>query len=139
MLISVQKCAILSSSPVAPKYTLDGMIIPVQESFGDPGIEMRAALDFNRHVALLVKLASLICSKIVRCFIVKRHEFYLHLYEALVLPKFTCCCEVWRPHLRKHIEALERVQRRFTRRVAARCNISRDSIQVLVKYMTSWI
>ena len=43
-------------------------------------------------------------------------------------PKFDYCCVVWRPYLRKHIQAIERLQNRFVRRVSFRCQVPREAI-----------
>lgn len=64
---------------------------------------------------------------IFRCFIVRSPEFYIGLFRSLIVPKFLYCSEVWRPHSKKYIEALEKVHTRFQRRVSKRCRSDRDS------------
>eukprot|EP00061_Rhincodon_typus_P005440 g24955.t1 len=39
----------------------------------------------------------------------------LQLHKTLVRPLFKYCVQFWLPHYRKVVEALERVQKRFTR------------------------
>ena len=41
----------------------------------------------------------------------------LQLYKSLVRPHLDYCIQVWRPHLQKDKEAIEKVQRRATRMI----------------------
>lgn len=89
---------------------------------------MTPHLDFDLHITQLIKSASAIVNTAFRCFVVKDPQFYLQLYNSLVIPKFLYCSEVWRPYLKRHMDALDRVQSRFIRRVSKRCSVPRDSI-----------
>jgi len=127
MLISVPKCAALCFKNNF-SYLLNGEPIPILDSVRDLGVLISPELDFNRHIAQVVQSATLVCNTLLRCFIVKTPEFYVNLYKSLVIPRLTYCCEVWRPYLKKHIEAIEKVQSKFVRRLAARCGVERSSI-----------
>ena len=96
----------------------------------DLGVMVTAAIDFDVHITQVVKSATLVCNLIFRCFIIKTPDFYINLYKSLVIPKLLYCCEVWRPYLRKHTEAIDNVQKRFVRRVSRRCDVPRDSIDL---------
>jgi hypothetical protein len=128
MVISIQKCLTLCSHQQSHVYTLNGIAIPVVNSARDLGITMTPELDFDLHINQLLRSASIATSLIFRCFLIKSPEFYINIYRSLVIPKFLYCSEVWRPYMRKHVEAIERVQRRFLRRVAFRCGIDRASL-----------
>ena len=125
MLISVPKCAVLCSKD-PHEYILNGEPIPVASSMRDLGITITPDLDFNLHITQTIQSATLVCNTIFRCFIIKNPDFYLNLYETLVLPKRTYCSEVWRPYLKKRIDAIERVKSKFERRVSLRCNVDRS-------------
>eukprot|EP00061_Rhincodon_typus_P000398 g11578.t1 len=45
----------------------------------------------------------------------KSREVMLQLYKTMVRPNLEYCGQFWSPHYRKDVEALEKVQRRFTR------------------------
>ena len=91
---------------------------------------MTAALDFSAHVAEVLLAASRITNTIMRCFVIRDPSFYIKLYQALVVPRLSYCCEIWRPYLKKDKLALDRTQRRFLRRVAYRCGIDVASISL---------
>ena len=42
-------------------------------------------------------------------------KIMLQLYKTLVRPHLEYCVQFWSPHYRKDVDALERVQKRFTR------------------------
>lgn len=130
MMISIPKCAILSSKKQCFAYKLDNQDIPYTLSIRDLGVMVTPSLDFDLHITQTIKSANAVMNTVFRCFVVKKPEFYLHLFSSLVLPKFLYCCEVWRPFLNKHLEAIERVQSRFIKRVSKRCNIPRANIEL---------
>jgi hypothetical protein len=99
-------------------------------SIRDRGVAVTASLNFDEHITQVVQSASITCNLIFRCFIIKVPEFYINLYKSIVLPKLTYCCEVWRPYLRKHTDAIERVQTRFLRGVCRRCHLDKKSISL---------
>ena len=45
----------------------------------------------------------------------KSKEIMLPLYKSMVRPHLDYCMQAWRPHLRKDVDKLEKVQRRATK------------------------
>lgn len=88
------------------------------------GILVTQSLDFDLHVTEVVWSKSLICNRIVRCYIVKKTDFHITLYKSLVrLFLFFICLE----NIKKHIEALSSAQTKFPR-VGTRCSIPKEGI-----------
>ena len=54
---------------------------------------------------------------ISRTFSNKKSKIIVPLYKALVRPHLDYCIQAWRPHFRKDVDKLERVQRRATRMI----------------------
>lgn len=127
MLISVPKCAVLSSTASSALF-LNGTPIPQKTLYKDLGILMSPTLDFSDQVTKVVKCTSRLSGVIFRTFIIKRVEFYVKLYKTLIQPHFLYCCSVWSPYKQKDVQALERVRTRFIKRVANRCHISQDNV-----------
>jgi len=60
-------------------------------------------------------MANQILGMIKRTFESRKKELIFPLYKFLVRPHLDYCKQAQRPHLRKDIDVLERVQRRATR------------------------
>ena len=128
MVISVPKCAVLSSFGQPCNLYLTGSLIPVVKVYKDLGVLMTPSLDFSDHISHVVKNASRVCSLIFRSFVIKRPQFYIRLYKSLVEPILTYCSTVWSPHKAKDVIALESIRSRFIKRLSRRCNIAKKSI-----------
>ena len=74
-------------------------------------------LTFDDHISTQVNKASRVMGVIRRSYThLDAHNFKL-LFKALVRPHLEYAHAVWNPHLRRHIDALEKVQRRATRQI----------------------
>jgi len=130
MLISVPKCAVLSSCDQPCNLTLNNASIPIVKVFKDLGVLVSSSLDFSDHRNAVIKKAFRISSLIFRAFAIKKPEFYIQLYKSLVQPLLLYCSTIWTPYKGKDIQALESVRNRFIRRLARRCNVSKSSISL---------
>src|SRR5688572_30012790 len=73
----------------------------------------KAAVQCSRSA----RTANGILGMISRTFHCKKRKIILRLYKSLVRPHMDYCIQAWRPHLKKDIEILKKVQRRATRMV----------------------
>ena len=117
--LSCSKCSgIQFSSRLSQEsntYNIDGSIIPFVESKCDLGVVVSSNLSWSNHY-------DRICSKSYKALYVIRRNvpFYSsiqlkkQLYLTLVKSKISYCCQLWRPHLVKDTQSLERVQQRAT-------------------------
>lgn len=81
----------------------------------DLGVIVDDKLNFSPHIEMTVKKANRILGCIRHSFKhMDKHSFML-LYKSLVRPILEYASPVWSPHLKKHINLIEQVQRRATR------------------------
>jgi len=73
---------------------------------------------------------------IYRTFTYRSKVVILQLYNSLVRPHLEFCVQAWRPHLRKDIDQLERVQHRATRLINEFQNVSYEERLVKLNWTT---
>ena len=103
------------SQELAP-YTIGQSDIPFVNSQKDLGVIVSNSLSWSEHF-------DLICSKAYQALYVIRRNIPPHspiqlkkiLYCSLVKSQITYCCQLWQPQLIKHIQSLERIQRKATK------------------------
>ena len=83
----------------------------------DLGISVDPELKFDSHINDKVKKVNSIAGLINRTISCKHKEIMVPLYKALIRPIIEYGNSVWCPNLRKDIDAIEAVQRRFTKRI----------------------
>ncbi|XP_059831389.1 uncharacterized protein LOC132397106 [Hypanus sabinus] len=79
------------------------------------GVHVHRSLEVASQVERVVKKAYGLLAFISRGIEFKSREVMMQLYKTLVRPHLEYYVQFWLPHYRKDVEALERVQRRFTR------------------------
>jgi len=104
--------------------------LPKVKEMRDLGVTIDSQLKFSAHVDRVVADASKLSSFILRTFTIDQPLVYLRLFESLVIPKILYGAAVYRPSLQKDWKRIERVQGLFVRRVAYRCKMDREVIQM---------
>ena len=78
-------------------------------------MQIHSSLKVATQVDKVVKKAYDMLAFIGRGVEYRNWKIMLQLYETLVRPHLEYCVQFWWPHYRKDVDALERVQKRFTR------------------------
>lgn len=85
------------------------------DSERDLGIIISSDLSWSEHINSIAAKANKILGMLKRTFISRDSDLWKYLYTSLVRPHLEYAAQVWNPHLKRDIAALERVQRRATK------------------------
>ena len=99
-------------------------ILPKSGEVKDLGILMSENCEFDNHIATVVKKCSRLCGWILRTFSTRSKPVLLTLFKSLVIPHLDYGSQLWSPFQVKSINALERVQRVFTKHIDGMHNLS---------------
>ena len=106
------------------KYTLCGKELEVVDEEKDIGVYIDRNLSFDRHISEKVKKANSMFAVLRRSFNHLDENIFAPLYKSLVRTHLEYASSVWAPFKMKHIEMLEKVQRRATRQLPGLANLS---------------
>lgn len=112
------KCSSMTITrhPTTPRhYHLDDQELRISEEERDLGVILDPKLTFETHMWSKIKKANSIMGVIRRSFTYMDDPIFLSLYKSLVRPHLEYANQAWSPHLRKHIDSIENVQRRATK------------------------
>jgi len=97
--------------------SINGASLPYVSSCRDLGIIVTSDLTPTLHINDIVFKAHQRANAIHRCFTSRNTDLLVRAYCVYVRPLLEYNSVIWSPHLKCDIEAIERVQRRFTKRL----------------------
>ena len=121
--ISYKKCAVMNISSTRNNLTTDVSYhiksnpVLIVKTIKDLGVTIEDNLKFSSHVNNITARASARANLIHKCFVSKEVPLLCRAFIVYVRPLLEYASCVWSPHLVKDIDQLERVQRRFTKRL----------------------
>jgi len=83
----------------------------------DLGVTFDSDLSFTQHVNTIVSTASIRANLLHRCFVSGDRNLLLKAFIVFVRPVLEYCSSVWSPRFLRDAEAVESVQRHFTKRL----------------------
>ena len=92
-------------------------IINPSENVLDLGIFMSSNCSFEFHIQNLCKKCSNLSGWILRTFTTRDSITMLTLFKSLVLPRLDYGSQLWSPHLVKHIDQFDKIQRSFNKHI----------------------
>jgi len=117
--VSVNKCCTLNIGRAIcdTHLTINGSVLPTVESVRDLGVSVTQSLSPSLHVSNIVAKANQRAAAIYRAFTSRDIVLLLRAYTTYVRPIVEHDSVVWSPYTVKDIDAVESVQRRFTKRL----------------------
>ena len=124
--ISISKCFIMHIGPLSVQrdYFLDGLALPHTVSNRDLGVIVNDMLIPCSHIASVTVTANQRSNLIFRCFVSRDVNLLVRAFITYVRPILEYSSVVWSPHTKGDIECIERVQRRFTKRLPGLKNLT---------------
>ena len=115
------KCAKMTLSTKSGQsnrnYIMDGQPLADVSSERDLGVIIDSSLSFDEHVSAKIRKANSIMGLIRKTFTYLDKRTFLLLFKSLVRPHLEYNNQLWMPYLKRHIRAIENVQRRATRQI----------------------
>ncbi|MCP4976951.1 MAG: hypothetical protein GY931_12385 [Maribacter sp.] len=96
---------------------LSDAVIPKLDSMHDLGVIMTKELTFNQHIEAITKSATTMANLILRTFKSRKPAFMIQMFNVFVRSKLEYASPIWNPHHQMLINRIEKVQRRFTKRL----------------------
>jgi hypothetical protein len=119
--VNVTKCAVLKLGLRRPEsvesYNFSGSQIPVVSVVRDLGVFLSSNFSFSHHCNVICSRASSKVGLIHRVFSTKSLCFMRKMFISHVRPILEYASEVWSPLNLDDIDNIERIQRRYTKRI----------------------
>jgi len=90
----------------------------------DLGIEIDSSLKYDAHINKIVGKAYFWIGVLFKAFTTRHVPVLKQAFLTYVRPVLEYASNVWAPYLIKHINALEKVQKHFTKRIPSSANLS---------------
>ena len=94
------------------------------------------SLKFDRHVSNIAKKAFGRIGTLFRGFCTREPDILVKAYKTYIRPILDYASNVWSPYHLKYINAIERVQRNFTKRISSLSNLSYSERLVMLNLET---
>ena len=118
------KCCHTGHGNEDAQYTMGGTVLNTTLKEKDLGLTISADMKVPEQCGIAAAKGNQILGLIRRNIVYKEKELIIPLYKTIVWPHLEYCIQAWRPYRKKDIDMLERVQRRATKIIPKRRNIS---------------
>jgi len=136
--LACNKCVVLSlgrGGNHGNLYSVGNRLLNRELSCRDLGVQITHNVKSSDHCNLISDKAMRRMGMIFRVFSCKRVNILLKAYKTYVQPLVESASVTWCPYLHKDIDAVEKVQRFFTRRLFKRCNLQAATYAQRLAYL----
>ena len=131
--IAINKCSTLHIGSKNPNYTYflnqtSIPNIPKGESVRDLGVYFSNDLKWKNHIENIVTKARRVAFTLLRSLKSNNPQFLVNTFKTYVVPTLEFACPVFNPYYAIEINAIEKVQKEFIKRVYFRCQKNKDQI-----------
>ena len=127
LVLASHKCATLKIKKKAvvdqSALSIENHIVEEKLCFKDLGIFISESLDWDTHIDTIYHKAAVKSYQILKTMKTKNIWTYVKLFNTYIRPLVEYNSQIWNPHLKKHIDKLERIQQNYTKKVFERCNV----------------
>ena len=122
LFINLKKCLFFCLTPYfsnisTNQYCLGGLQLPSCDRVSDLGILLDSKLSFVPHIENIISKANQRCGIFFRGFVSRNYGIVVKIFTTYIRPLLEYNSHIWSPTVKYLIQKLERVQRRFTKRV----------------------
>ncbi|GMS90214.1 hypothetical protein PENTCL1PPCAC_12389, partial [Pristionchus entomophagus] len=119
------KCTVVHYGSFSPRthYTINNIPLSASPFMKDLGIIMSPSIKFTDHVSKMISKARAKINIMFKCFFSLDPYLYCRAFTTFIRPILEYGSVVWSPHTIILANQIEVVQRNFTRRLFARCQI----------------
>ena len=98
-------------------YTMEGHNLNYSSYEKDLGVYIDEDLSFDIHISQAINKANRVMAIARKTFDYMNEDIFLNIFKGLVRPHLEYATAIWSPHLIKHIDYLENIQRRATKEI----------------------
>ena len=117
--LSIGKCntLLIGKQYDDTQYYIDGVELPCLRQCRDLGVTITSELSSALHIQQITTKAHQRANSILRCFVSGNVTLLVRAFVVYVRPVLEYNSIIWSPHLKQEIMMIEKVQRRFTKRI----------------------
>jgi len=112
------------STSASSDYAIEGYKLQWSNCTRDLGVHMDTDLKFTEHISKIVHTGHSRAALILKCFHTRNPDVLVKAFCTYVRPILEYCTPVWSPHNIGLVDKIEKVQRRFTKRIFCLSNLS---------------